>query len=265
VSREISRNGGYDGYRAALADDKAWARARRPKRCKFATSPWLRQAVASKLRLNWAPEQIAGWLKRVHPEDERYHVSHETIYRSLFVQARGVLKKELLCHLRSKHTIRRSKQAGLNGDPSRIECSVLGRAFRQVSPIELSASSTAAAALSGATPSGGDGLLIEFASAVDAARCAIESHRSMAQQSTAVPHDKRIEFRIAIHLGDIISEDNDIFGYGVNIAARLEGIAEPGGVCIFDDAEQLAELPPARTHRLPTRTELAGNALYQSG
>jgi hypothetical protein len=70
----------------------------------------------SKLRLNWAPEQIAGWLKKAHPEDESYRVSHETIYRSLFVQARGVLKKELLSHLRSKRTIRRSKQAGLNGD-----------------------------------------------------------------------------------------------------------------------------------------------------
>ena len=116
VSREISRNGGYDGYRAALADDKAWARARRPKRCKLATNAWLRQAVARKLRLNWAPEQIAGWLKRAHLEGGCYQVSHETIYRSLFVQARGVLKKELLCHLRSKRTIRRSKQAGLNGD-----------------------------------------------------------------------------------------------------------------------------------------------------
>ena len=116
VSREITRNGDYDRYRAALADENAWIRARRPKRCKLATNPWLRQSVASKLRLNWAPEQIAGWLKRAHPEDERYHVSHETIYRSLFVQARGVLKKELVCHLRSKRTIRRSKQAGLNGD-----------------------------------------------------------------------------------------------------------------------------------------------------
>ena len=111
VSRELSRNGGYDGYRAALADEKAWARARRPKRCKLANNPRLRQAVASKLRLNWAPEQIAGWLKRAHPGDESCHVSHETIYRSLFVQARGALKKELLCHLRSKRTIRRSKQA----------------------------------------------------------------------------------------------------------------------------------------------------------
>lgn len=116
VSREISRNGGYDRYRAALADEKAWVRARRPKRCKLANSPWLRQAVAGKLRLNWSPEQIAGWLKRAHPEDECYQVSHETIYRSLFVQARGVLKKELLGHLRSKRTIRRSKQADPNGD-----------------------------------------------------------------------------------------------------------------------------------------------------
>jgi IS30 family transposase len=116
VSREIRRNGGYDGYRAALADEEAWARARRPKRCKLANNPGLRQAVVRKLRLNWAPEQIAGWLKRAHPEDERCQVSHETIYRSLFVQARGVLKKDLLCHLRSKRTIRRSKQSGLSGD-----------------------------------------------------------------------------------------------------------------------------------------------------
>src|SRR5665647_1417908 len=116
VSREISRNGGYDRYRAALADQKAWARARRPKRCKLANSPRLRQAVAGKLRLNWSPEQIAGWLKRAHPDGGFYRVSHETIYRSLFVQARGVLKKELLGHLRSKRTIRRSKRAGLNGD-----------------------------------------------------------------------------------------------------------------------------------------------------
>lgn len=116
VSRELSRNGGYDGYRAALADEKAWVRSRRPKCCKLAINPWLRQAVASKLRLNWAPEQIAGWLKRSHPGDESHCVSHETIYRSLFVQARGVLKKELLSYLRSKRTIRRSKRAGLNGD-----------------------------------------------------------------------------------------------------------------------------------------------------
>jgi IS30 family transposase len=116
VSREISRNGGYDRYRAALADENAWARARRPKRCKLATSPQLRQTVARKLRLNWSPQQIAGWLKRAHPADEFCRVSHEAIYRSLFVQARGVLKKELLGHLRSKRTMRRPKRADPNGD-----------------------------------------------------------------------------------------------------------------------------------------------------
>jgi IS30 family transposase len=116
VSRELKRNGGCDRYRAALADETAWARACRPKRCKLANNLGLRQAVARKLRLNWSPEQVAGWLKRAYPEDELFQVSHETIYRSLFVQARGVLKKELLRHLRSKRTIRRSKRAGLNGD-----------------------------------------------------------------------------------------------------------------------------------------------------
>ena len=115
VSREVCRNCGYDRYRAAVADEQAWVRARRPKRCKLANSPWLRRAVARKLKLNWSPEQIAGWLKRVHPREETYQVSHETIYRSLFVQTRGVLKKELLGHLRSKRTIRRSKQATQKG------------------------------------------------------------------------------------------------------------------------------------------------------
>ena len=116
VSRELSRNGGYDRYRAALADERAWDGARRPKRCKLAKHPRLRREVARKLRLNWSPEQISGWLKRAHRGEVSYHVSHETIYRSLFVQARGVLKKELLQHLRSKRTIRRSKQARQIGD-----------------------------------------------------------------------------------------------------------------------------------------------------
>jgi len=116
VSREVHRNGGYDQYRATLADERAWARARRPKRCKLASHPPLRREVARKLRLNWSPEQLAGWLKRAHPGDGSYQVSHETIYRSLFVQARGVLKKELVQHLRSKRTIRRSKQACRKGD-----------------------------------------------------------------------------------------------------------------------------------------------------
>ena len=91
VSREIQRNGGYDDYRASVADEQAWNRARRPKRCQLGRHPRLRRMVARKLRRNWSPEQIAGWLKRSYPEDESYHVSHETIYRSLFVQApRGV-------------------------------------------------------------------------------------------------------------------------------------------------------------------------------
>jgi adenylate cyclase len=84
----------------------------------------------------------------------------------------------------------------------------------------------------------GDGMLVEFASAVDAARCAIEVQRAQAEQNAAVPQVKRIEFRIGIHVGDIIIDDNDIFGDGVNIAARLEGISEPGGVCISDDAQR---------------------------
>ncbi len=93
VSRELNRNGGYDGYRAALADENAWARVRRPKRCKLANSPWLRRSVASKLRLNWSPEQVAGWLKRSHPDDENYRVSHETIYRSLLFKPAGYLRR----------------------------------------------------------------------------------------------------------------------------------------------------------------------------
>ncbi|MCH8175217.1 MAG: IS30 family transposase [Proteobacteria bacterium] len=113
VSREISRNGGCSEYRAAQADQNAWDRSRRAKQCKLACNRLLRYKVERKLKLNWSPTQIAGWLKRHHPEDESYHVSHETIYRSLFVQARGVLKKELMKHLRSKRTIRRSKQSSL--------------------------------------------------------------------------------------------------------------------------------------------------------
>ena len=109
VSREMSRNGGCNRYRATVADENAWARSRRPKCCKLATNPRLRQAVAGKLRLDWSPEQIAGWLKRTHPEDECNQVSHETIYRTLFIQARGALKKELLRHLRRTRAMRRSR------------------------------------------------------------------------------------------------------------------------------------------------------------
>ena len=116
VSREIRRNGGPRRYRAARADAQALARARRPKPCKLALHPWLRRTVARQLRLSWSPEQIAGWLKRTHPRQEACQVSHETIYRSLFVQSRGVLKKELLQHLRSQRTMRHSRHGSGRGD-----------------------------------------------------------------------------------------------------------------------------------------------------
>ena len=115
ISREIVRNGGSRWYRAAAADKRAWKRALRPKPCKLAEHGQLRQAVAAKLERNWSPEQIAGWLKRTHPGTEACQVSHETIYRSLYVQARGVLKKELMQHLRSRRSIRRSRHATQKG------------------------------------------------------------------------------------------------------------------------------------------------------
>lgn len=111
VSREIARNHGAGRYRAAIADKRAWKRALRPKLCKLAMNAQLRQAVAAKLKRNWSPEQIAGWLKRTRPGNEAAQVSHEAIYRSLYVQARGVLKKELMAHLRSRRPIRRSRHA----------------------------------------------------------------------------------------------------------------------------------------------------------
>ena len=116
ISREIDRNGGYVGYRAAKADQAAWDRAHRPKQCKLAANRPLSRVIAEKLRLFWSPEQIAGWLKSQYPGEEHNQVSHETIYRSLFIQARGVLKKELLQHLRTQRTIRRSRHASLKGD-----------------------------------------------------------------------------------------------------------------------------------------------------
>jgi IS30 family transposase len=115
VSREVRRNGGYARYRAVEADKSAWDRGRRPKRCKLALNGRLARLVAAKLKMNWSPEQIAGWLKAEYPRDERYHVSHETIYQSLFIQARGALKKELTAHLRSQRTIRRSKHSKSKG------------------------------------------------------------------------------------------------------------------------------------------------------
>lgn len=113
ISREIKRNGSYAHYRATQAEEAAWGRAHRSKRCKLAGNRALSRIVAAKLQLNWSPEQIAGWLKSEYPGEENKHVSHETLYRSLFVQARGVLKKELIAYLRSKRAIRRSKHASL--------------------------------------------------------------------------------------------------------------------------------------------------------
>lgn len=109
ISREIKRNGGLDGYRASEADQDAWDRAKRPKPCKLVENRMLAHIVGSKLRLQWSPEQIAGWLKQTYPDDKDYQVSHETIYRSLFIQARGALKKELLAHLRRTRAMRRSR------------------------------------------------------------------------------------------------------------------------------------------------------------
>jgi IS30 family transposase len=116
VSREVARNGGLCTYRAAAADQQAWRRALRPKACKLATHPHLRRVVATLLQRNWSPQQIAGWLRLTHPEDEAFWVSHETIYRSLFVQARGVLKKALIEHLRTHRAIRRSRHATAKAD-----------------------------------------------------------------------------------------------------------------------------------------------------
>ena len=116
ISREVRRNGGVASYRAAASDAAAWDRTRRPKLCKLACNKRLSHTVSAKLQRKWSPEQIAGWLKRTDPEDKAHHVSHETIYKSLYVQTRGVLKKELLAHLRATRAIRRSRQASLKND-----------------------------------------------------------------------------------------------------------------------------------------------------
>lgn len=116
VGREITRHGGRPAYRAYEADEQAWESALRPKRCLLALDRRLREVVASKLILEWSPEQISGWLKAEYPEDERMRVSHETIYRSLFIQARGVLKKELMGHLRTKRRMRRSQHSRIFKD-----------------------------------------------------------------------------------------------------------------------------------------------------
>jgi IS30 family transposase len=115
VCREVARHGGRPGYRAHDADHQAWVSALRPKRCLLGINRKLRDMVASKLILDWSPEPISGWLKNQYPNDESLRVSHETIYRSLFIQARGALKKELMDHLRSKRRMRRSRHSSEHG------------------------------------------------------------------------------------------------------------------------------------------------------
>jgi len=109
ISREVARNDGRLRYRAHRADRAAWQRARRPQVCKLATNTALRHVVKDKLTLRWSPQQISGWLRHTYPADEGMHVSHETIYLTLFIQARGGLKRELTQHLRT-HRINRRPQ-----------------------------------------------------------------------------------------------------------------------------------------------------------
>lgn len=115
VSREIHRNGGVLHYRAADADERAWDRSRRPKKCLLAGNTKLRWIVASKLKLQWSPQQIAGWLTVQFPRNRDLQISHETIYRTLFIQTRGALKKELQRHLRSGRVMRHARMASRKG------------------------------------------------------------------------------------------------------------------------------------------------------
>lgn len=115
VSREIRRHGGLTNYRAAKADKKAWDNALRPKACKLSQNPTLCKIIAEKMHRGWSPEQIAGWLKHNYPDAQGMNVSHETIYKTLFIQTRGTLKKELQQYLRSRRTVRKSRTTSLKG------------------------------------------------------------------------------------------------------------------------------------------------------
>ena len=115
ISREIRRHGGAKRYRASKADKDAWDSALRPKSCKLTESPTLCKLIAEKMHQDWSPEQIAGWLKRCYPDNQEMHVSHETIYKTLFIQTRGALKKELQQCLRSGRVVRRSRKSSLKG------------------------------------------------------------------------------------------------------------------------------------------------------
>lgn len=117
ISREVGRNGGRRKYRATIADGRAWQQGLRPKPCLLAVNPHLRAMVAAKLQDQWSPQQISGWLKTEHDHDGIMQVSHETIYKSLFIQTRGVLKRELMAHLRSRRIMRRGKTSTAKGQP----------------------------------------------------------------------------------------------------------------------------------------------------
>lgn len=117
ITCELERNGGRNQYRAAIADERSLLEGRRPKQCLLATNASLAAVVAAKLAIQWSPQQIAGWLKATFGHDPTMTVSHETIYRSLFIQARGVLKRELIAHLRSRRMMRRAKNATTKGRP----------------------------------------------------------------------------------------------------------------------------------------------------
>ena len=131
IARELSRNGGRQRYRAAEAEQQAWERAGRPQRCKLARNPALAALVADKLAEKWSPRQIAGWLKQTFPGDETMRVSHETIYLTLFIQARGALKRELLAHLRRSRSIRRPRTASRNSP-----CPIIGAVSIRERPAE---------------------------------------------------------------------------------------------------------------------------------
>src|SRR5437660_1404045 len=134
VSREVARHGRRSSYRASEADSRAWERALCPKPCRLASHPELRWRVAEKLVLDWSPEQISGWLKRAFPADEGLRVSHETIYRSLFVQARGVLRKELIGHLRAGRRMRYPKGGTT---PSRLSGQIVDAISIRERPAEI--------------------------------------------------------------------------------------------------------------------------------
>ena len=117
ISREINRNGGIQRYRASVAESNFIEKASKPKPCKLAINRQLNAVVADRLHKDWSPQQIAGWLARTYEANIEMQVSHETIYRSLFIQARGILKRELISHLRSRRMMRRGKTATTAGQP----------------------------------------------------------------------------------------------------------------------------------------------------